>query len=167
MKFDDLLAQVPSLSPLQLTKLRAAIQARKQLGGVAFKDIEPHHIPKANATDDGMLLNTLLKAVPNAGFGVDQLRGLSAYKSFSAKTQDLLDFFNRISGDTMEQRVLMGIGWRLLAHQIRNEGLVVSGGLLLRHAHRIPAVLDFHFPGYGEIGMLKLVLRHDLKQVLK
>lgn len=161
MTYREIVKALPGLTRDELNQLVDAIKATTQFivshGGEPCKDVSLHYIGQDN--DDGAwMLTVLLVNVPNAGFSVPQLRSSSSYPSFVGKIAGLKEYLAKAGKDRRVQQALLGFGWRLLAQQIRNEGLPVSGGLLMRHAHRIPSVLDYAFPGYVEAGILHMII---------
>lgn len=160
MNYYDIVRALPGLTRGELDQLMGAIKATAQFavdGGEPHKDVAPHFIGQDDG-DGAWMLAVLLSNVPNAGFSVTQLRSLSSYPSFKGKIAGLKEYLDKAGKDRRIQQALLGFGWRLLAQTIRAEGLPVSGGLLMRHAHRIPSVLDYAFPGYVEAGILQMII---------
>lgn len=90
---------------------------------------------------------------------VHTLKKSSAYVSCNGKMADLQSFFEGISKNKLVQDAILRIAVDLLYTDLLNwKGVAVSSHTIIKQIHRIPSVLNRHFPGYLQSGLLtKLV----------
>ncbi len=90
---------------------------------------------------------------------VHTLKKSSAYVSCNGKMTDLQSFFEGVSKNKLVQDAILKIAIELLYTDLLNwKGVAVSSHTIIKQIHRIPSVLNCHFPGYAQSGLLtKLV----------
>jgi hypothetical protein len=90
---------------------------------------------------------------------VTTLKKSSAYVSCNGKMADLQTFFEGVSKNKLVQDSILRTAIDLLYTDLLNwKGVAVSSHTLIKQLHRIPSVLNRHFPGYLQSGLLtKLV----------
>jgi hypothetical protein len=92
---------------------------------------------------------------------LEALRGSHGYPAFAEKVPQVLSSLGAKTFTVPELRTLLRLSLGLTLEELTHMGVPVSASVLMNHVHRVPGVLDTHFPGYREAGMLKLVVRSD------
>lgn len=90
---------------------------------------------------------------------LEALRASQGYASFAEKVPQVLASLGAKEFNLVELRTLLRLALGLTLEELLTMGVPVSASVLMNHVHRVPGVLDTHFPGYREAGMLKLVVR--------
>lgn len=90
---------------------------------------------------------------------LEALRASQGYSAFAAKVPQVLTSLGAKEFNLVELRTLLRLSLGLTLEELTAMGAPVSASVLMNHVHRVPGVLDTHFPGYREAGMLKLVVR--------
>ena len=90
---------------------------------------------------------------------VHVLKKTTAYVQSTGKLQDLSVWFDTISKNKLIQDGILREAINLLYFDLVNwKGVSISSHTLIKQIHRIPSVLNRHFPGYSQSGLLiKLV----------
>jgi len=82
----------------------------------------------------------------------------------NVKVPSLMRFLRRQHPDLVGQRQILIRGLTLLHDDMVEGGYVCSAKTLLAHMHRIPAVLNKHYPHYAQAGMLGWLVRERKEQ---
>ena len=82
----------------------------------------------------------------------------SSNAGFRAKVESVMVFVSKVCKTRSAQRALLLLGVELLYSDISRLGLPASARMVMRHFHRIPSVLNRHFPGYAASGLLGFVV---------
>jgi hypothetical protein len=89
-------------------------------------------------------------------------RAFPAFKAVVEGPQGIGVFLQRASNKSQVRLLALArLSIELLIKNLLDMGVAVSAGTLMRHIHRIPAVLNRAFPGYAAAGMLHLVVRKE------
>lgn len=102
------------------------------------------------------------------GMGVEftpasQLKKSLGYKAFADKAGPLMQFIRGAGNRSRnQQRVLLGIGVRLLYGNMVGMGIPASARFVMAHIHRLPSVLDASFPGYARAGLLGMLISEEV-----
>lgn len=61
----------------------------------------------------------------------------------------------------VERRAILILAFRLLYDDLLAQNIPISSGVMIQHVHRLPAVLNKHFPGYAQSGVLRMLVRRS------
>jgi hypothetical protein len=153
MKFDDIIAALPSLTPDQMQELKARLVMLSGSKGAGKLQVD--------TTDAGELaLDALCQWARDAGLEATFpiLRKLPEYPSFKDKAGRLLGWLDVVTRNRVEQSAIMRLGFSLLREDIGQQGRSCSTRTIMRELHRVTAVLNGAFPDYREMGILRVVL---------
>jgi hypothetical protein len=150
---------LPRLLPAELAELSARIKALQQTGHavVTSGDVE---------SDERFVLDAICEALRAVGTDYANV-GLLARAagdrledghSFRDKVPALMTFLATAHPTRIGQRAILLLGLQLLLLDMRRAGLPLGFKLVMAQIHRIGPVLDAHFPGYAEAGLLRKVL---------
>lgn len=92
-----------------------------------------------------------------------QLQTTAKEKAVRQKIEEAKIFIERQARSKTERIALCRVGIRLLYDSLRWMDVPVTGSVLLRHLHRLPAVFDRHFPGYAASGMLQMLIKAEMR----
>jgi hypothetical protein len=91
---------------------------------------------------------------------VAMLKKSSAYvNSNKGKFDNLSNFFEQISPAKIVQDQILKEGINLLYFDLLQWKVAVSSHTILQQIHRIPSVLNKHFPGYAQSGYLTKIVK--------
>lgn len=146
----DIISQLPFLSSDELDKLHQRI---KTLRGSS----EPK-IKKVNGAADVEMVKDVICHVLNT-------RGIMWSSKF-IRTEGQLDkvkliiaYVEKAVHERIEQESLLIVSVDLLWQDMARQHLPTTGNTLIRNLHRIPAIMDCHFPGYAKSGLLRLIIK--------
>lgn len=86
-------------------------------------------------------------------------RHVDANADVKRKINLAMTFIRKAIPDRRGQVIILNIGLDLLLENMRSLGLAVTANTMLNHLHRLPAVIDQAFPGYAQLGLLKLIVK--------
>jgi hypothetical protein len=162
-------SRLPTLSQKELRDLRARIDFLLQ-GDPAKTQHNEHHNGSNGDQQEGredpalMVLAIIHRLCRERGLDardVSRLKGSSSYASFAGKVPDVLNSLGKESLSTIQLQTILRLGMALVLDQITSMGIAASASVLMGHVHRLPGVLDQHFPGYRQAGLLKLIARGE------
>lgn len=169
MSLQAILQLLPDLTASELTALAERIMLLRSLSGAP--PLTENQLPTAaSVTRDDWVLRDLCYAL--ASMGVEHaspamLRRTSGYPSFKRKVPGLILYLQNVSSRHLVRRAILMLGVRLLHKELTRQGLAASSVLVLRHAHRIPSVINGAFPGYAASGMLEWISTKGASDVRK
>lgn len=155
---------LPALSEKELRELRARIDFL--LRGCHQRS--PPSSRNGNGKSDGqedpvlMVLEVIHRLCRDHGLEsrpLEALRASQGYAAFAEKVPQVLASLGAKEFNLVELRTLLRLALGLTLEELAAMGAPVSASVLMNHVHRVPGVLDTHFPGYREAGMLRLVVR--------
>lgn len=151
---------LPALSDTELIELVARIKSLREVGHALVG------VGASVASDEQLVLDVIGQQLARMGveYPPAALLLLAARKkladghSFREKIPPLMQFLSRAHPTLIGQRAILALGVELLYRDITARGLVVTHRTLMAHIHRVPPVLDRHFPGYARAGLLGWVV---------
>lgn len=156
-------ALLPQLSAGELEELRKRITALLSIGVGVRHD--------RGASKETINETLVLRAIVDtlAGLGVEHtseamLRTSSEMPAFRKKLPGLLAYLDGVEESYIHRKALLGLAVKLLYDDMSHQGIPVSARVVVRHLHRIPAVLNRHFPGYAQSGLLRYIIRSELRK---
>jgi hypothetical protein len=90
---------------------------------------------------------------------VSVLRKSSAYANSKGKFDDLAAVFEQVSPAKIVQDQILKEAINLLYFDLLQWKVSVSSHTILQQIHRIPSVLNKHFPGYAQSGYLTKIVK--------
>jgi hypothetical protein len=150
----EIVDRLPHLSAGELDQLFERIKALRQMGG--------NGNGHAKSDDSDVILDTIIRVMQSNGLTcpyLKQLRQRRNYTSFKEKVPALMDYLKKVSTNRLEQSVILDLGVGLLYHDIKHWSIPMTDSLIMNNIHRIPAIMDVHFPGYARSGMLKMLVK--------
>jgi len=147
-----------SLDGPELDELEKRVKAAKQ-----FKK-EGKSTPKYDPDVD-LVLESLVGTMSRLGVEYTPavaLKKAEMFPSFAEKVPGLMKFVRKGAGSKNQQRVLLGLGFRLLYTSMTEFGWPTSSRLMMAHVHRVPSVINRNFPGYASAGLLGLLIGGEL-----
>lgn len=146
--------ELPALTAVQLSDLSTRI---KLLG----KTVSKEHSGKQEFGDRVLQAICIVMKRNNAETpSVNVLRKSSAYVSSRDKLDDLATYFEGLSKAKLVQDQILKEAINLLYFDLINwQGIAISSHTILKQIHRLPSVLNRHFPGYASSGLLTKIVR--------
>lgn len=152
---------LPQLDLTELAELEQRVKLLKATG---------HAVASAAGTplesDESLVLHCISELLQRLGLGYSTLALLQ--KSVTEKLQDGHSFRDKVPGLMLflqrqhprrtGQRALLAYGLELMYFDYLHGGGVISHKTLMANIHRIPLVLDNHFPGYARANLLHLIV---------
>ena len=77
--------------------------------------------------------------------------------AFRKKLLPLSKFFAGLERN--QQRALLHLSIKLLYDNMLQMNIPITGRLVMQHIHRLPAVINRHFPGYAQHKLLPMIIR--------
>ena len=146
----DVVKILPKLTRAELLQVRARVEALTQ---------HPASADTRKDRKETLVLQTIVSALAARGIDyapIASLRNHGNLALFRAKLPPLFAYLDNVS--PRESRVLLRLGVDLLYADLLEMGVPVTGRTLMNAIHRIPGVLNKHFPGYAEEGLLSLLV---------
>jgi hypothetical protein len=147
------IGDLPKLTTAQIMDLSCRV---KLLSQVSVKE----HEGKSEVGNRVLqIICSVMKKHRTENPSIIMLKKSTAYISSKDKILDMMSFFENISKSKLVQDAVLKIGIDLLYTDLLQwQGIAVSSHTLLRQIHRVPSVINRHFPGYAQSGLLvKLV----------
>jgi hypothetical protein len=149
---------LPTLSEKELRELRARIDFL--LRGAP----RPQTKTNGNGAESPalMVLEIIHKLCKDYGVESRPLSALNSGQGFNAfveKVPQVLASLGAEEFTMIELRTLLRLALGLTLEKLTHMGVPVSASVLMNHVHRVPGVLDTHFPGYRKAGMLRLLVQ--------
>lgn len=157
--YSDILKLLPKCTVEELQQIPEAIKPLLMMKGGSL-NVSDAAIADTDDRAGDDILYALLKAHPMPGYhATSQLRKVRGYGEFVNRLPMLMEYFEQVE---THDRIFMFMlfGWKALIDNLEAMGMSPGYALIMSHAHRIPAVIDRHFPGYAKAGMLGLAFRH-------
>lgn len=146
----------------ELHKLRDGITALLSMRGAGGPTPAADVAPENYGQDVAGLLNEVLSERGMQRLPLEQLtKTVKDYRGVSAR----LWAFARGAikdGKRIEHLAILRLGMRMLVDNIESQNIPVTHAIVMRQLDRIPAVVDYGFPGYNANGFLGLLVRSGL-----
>lgn len=153
---DEIVVRLPTLTPAELEMLRARISVLLSLSS--------GHVVREEGNDAKWVLQSILDVLSAIGVehvGVAALLRSPDYRAFSHKVPEVLRYLAKSNLQKNELHAAMRVGIELLYRNLVQIGVTTTSRTIMQHFHRVPAVLNKAFPGYGEAGMLGWIVRRE------
>ena len=150
------LAILPELTAQELVSISEAIKAAQNLGGEAAGAVIAHNSLSA---DEHELLGIIVQFSQNKAIdltGLNQLSRAPDIGKFKAKVPDIKRYMDNAGLKRNQRRSILYVAVELIHQDLLDLGVAVSSRVLMRHVHRIPALLNRQFPNYARTGLLSL-----------
>ena len=151
------MAIVPELTDQELVKLTEAIKAARNLGGGALEVIAHNNL----SDDEREILDVIIRYSVDRAIdlsGLNQLARSSEIGKFRLKVPGVRKFMDSAGLKRNQRRSLLYVAIGLVHQDLVDIGVAVSSRVLMRHIHRIPALLNRQFPNYARTGLLSLAV---------
>lgn len=150
--FDDVIKRLPSLTREQLRAVHARVGFLSSMA------------KSGDDTSDELLalecVSNVLQSMGMEFAAPAILRKSAVYDTFRTdKVPAVMAYLERAKLTRNETRAIIQIGLGLLIADMQRMGMMTSARAILSHFHRLPAVLNFAFPGYAEAGLLSQIIR--------
>lgn len=112
-------------------------------------------------SSENFVLGVLYDVLKEMGIGIyyRQLQQEGAKGETKEKIKAVQSFLDSMGKPTRaKQTVILKLSIRMLVENLRNRGMPVTPAVVLRQMHLLPSVLDRHFPGYVQFGLLGKVI---------
>lgn len=154
---DRILPLLDQLSAEELSKLSQRLKALASVSAAV-----PAVANEESQPDADFVVSCAAEAL--AGIGAEypvrfQLQQACKSNAFREKLPGLMRFFRAAHPQRAGQRALLVMAFGLLYEDMQERGYVCTVNTLIAHAHRLPAVLNRHFPGYAQAGMLHWIVK--------
>jgi hypothetical protein len=149
--------EIRQLSNDEMIEIRTMIDSLLAMSGIQTK--QPNK--QAKNHEERLVLETICGLMQSKGLAsltVPILLRSPYMKPFREKLPLLLAFLARAHPEHLGQKRVLEIGVECLYDNLKAMNVAVSEITLLRHIHRLPAVIDQQFPGYAQNGLLRLVV---------
>jgi len=156
-------AAIPKLSDEELAKLESAIAARRAIGGKLGKT---ETMTTGLPADVVMVLETLADFMKYNGSDpapAAMLAKTSNFAAFKVKVPFVMESLKLSALKKNETRAVLRSAISMLYERMTDQGLDTTSRRMMDHIHRLPALLDVHFPGYAKAGLLRLTVRAHAK----
>lgn len=89
-----------------------------------------------------------------------QLQKSTQYPAFAKKVPGLLEYFGTVK-NVVQKAALVRVSVGLLYDNLIEMNVPVGSRTMMAHIHRIPNILNKHFPGYAQSGLLSMIVRKE------
>lgn len=153
--FTILVNALPKLTPDQLKELKA--RATMLLGSPP-SSAAPVSGP-ANMADHVLsLVVEYMQGKGIDGSGLAALRAANAYPHFKSSVDAAIKWFAPYFATRVELDAMLSLAIRLMHHDIKGRGWPVNSRTIMRSFHELPSIVEYHFPRYREMGILRLLI---------
>lgn len=152
----EIIAAVQKLSEADQDKVIASIQALRTFNKGPSVQIDK------DTGDEGIMLQAIADILVELGIEhttAMRLTKATAYKTFHEQFLGLQPWLDKQGLSRNEKRLLMRIGVDMLYRDLSGMGIPIGSRMIMTHIGRLSVVLNAAFPGYAELGVLKLVVR--------
>lgn len=159
---NDIIKGLGSLPNEELQTLRAAVTALLSMRGAGGAAPAADVAPENYGQDVAGLLNEVLSERGMQMLPLEQIaKVVKDYRGVSAR---LWAFARRAitDGKRVEHLAIIRLGLRMLVDNIESQGIPITHAVVMRQLDRLPAVVDWGFPGYTKNGFLGLLVRSGL-----
>jgi hypothetical protein len=157
---------LPKLDLAELVELEQRVKLLKQTG---------HAVAAASGgeleSDESFVLRAIAELLRGMGLGSVSLpllqrtvaERLEDGHSFREKVPGLMGFLRQQHPSRVGQHALLSYALELLYHNMLHAGFSLSYRTLMANIHRVPMVLDSHFPGYAKLRLLGCIVDKQRK----
>lgn len=156
-------AAIPKLNDEELAKVEIAIAARRSIGGKMSKT---ETLTTGLPPEVLMVLETLADFMKDNGADpapAGMLAKTSNFSGFKKKVPAIVESMKASALKKNEARAVLRSAMSMLYERLTDQGLDTTSRRMMDHIHRLPALLDVHFPGYAKAGLLRLTVRKHSK----
>lgn len=165
-QYKQIVKMLPMLERGELEKVRTRIGALLHLSPSA-PDLRTEYVGYA-VDKETWVLDCISHVMEGTGYNsISFLRMSPGISEFRSKLPPLLRMLERADKSKTVQRAILLVGINLLQKNLTQLSIPVTGRTIMRHVHRIPAVLDVAFPGYVKAGLLGLIITRGNRYVRK
>jgi len=150
---------LPKLDSDELSELRKRITALSSLGGSPEVDGKAGALRDTRAEMIMEAINHVMSSLGADSASVFVMRRTADYPRLKQKVDSLFEYMRKITGNRVEQQHLLNMSVEMLYQDLVELGIPVTALTIMRHIHRIPAVMNKQFPGYAEAGVLSMILK--------
>lgn len=160
---ETVLALLPFLSNEELLEVEKRVKALNALPAS----------PRSKPENDGDILELIMLEVMFnffASIGVEcppptSLRRGSAYPAYKEKIGQLQRYIKQARLNRVQLRAFLLLAVELLYQSVLKTmpGVPVGARVMMMNIHRIPEVIEQHFPGYAASGLLPAIVRRSSK----
>jgi hypothetical protein len=158
---DRLVSDLSKLSTEDLAKLDQHVKVMRAVTGPSTVTVPA--VASGKRDLESRALGVLCAAMRDMGVeypSVEMLRKTSQIGAFNRKLPAVMQFISGIGPKRVEQDALLKIAFELLYYDLVTVyELAASSLTLMAQVHRIPAVINRHFPGYAESNLLGMILK--------
>lgn len=136
-------------------------QVKMRVGSLRSLPNPNEQTPSADlSTGEVWVLQVIFRTALSLGIeGATRPLPTSDLAGLRAKLPGLITFLKQADGSRIHWRMLLSIGVELLHEDLTRQQIPTTAVVLVRHIHRVPAIIDKHFPGYARNGLLGLIIR--------
>lgn len=155
--FSQVATLLRQLSPDELDQVQARVNVLRQSSN-----------PNRGAAQEEIAEDWILRVVHDMllTLGVESLHPTMLKQrapNFRNNIGILLEFLGKAAGpQRIHQQKLLAMAVELLYQDLTQQQLPATAITIVRQIHRVPAILDVHFPGYMRNGFLKLIIRSEV-----
>ena len=153
---DEVLSRLPRLTEEELTDVKGRVTFLLSSG--------PGKTSTPSSDDSHLILDVLGEVLQSLGSETVHpavLRKTSIFPAFKRKVPVLMEYV-RAAGVRNEQRAVLRLGIEILYRYLEKHG-PVSSRTIMQHIHRVPSAINRQFPGYAKSGLLRAIVRGELK----
>lgn len=146
----------------ELDRIEAAIKALRAIGGEPRASLanESISLPAVGMSEETMVLSCICDVLSSMNvehFGIEVLRKRTG-AAFREKLPGLMRYLKRAHPKRSGQRALLHEGIGLLYQELTASRLPTTASTMANHIHRVPAVIERHYPGYARGGLLRWIV---------
>jgi hypothetical protein len=131
---------LPKMNPAEMRRLRDQLTARLSLISNRSSDRR-----------DNVVMRSLAAVMKRKGL-------LLPSNVNSSVPTELAHWLASLGLNQTEEQMLVELGFSLVVDDLRKVNVPVTAKNLLRNAVRIPSVIDREFPGYAQVGAIRLII---------
>lgn len=147
-----------------MSDLEDVLKALPQLSRQQLDEVIRHANATKSLTPDKITAGTDADLVVDAVIRTLQRKGLAAVNPVVLRNikpnEELLTWAKQHTKTRVELIALLSLGFELLANNLTELHIPIGPKTLMRHASRVPGVVDRAFPGYAQSNLLGFILTH-------
>lgn len=160
----EIVSRLPKLSPEELGQLKRRIDAYVAMAGVTVPKAEEHTVTAGATTDTsdeafvlGIVCDTVFR-ISGGRYTVPMLRKQPiTMKSLRRHLPGLIEFLKNV--DKAQRPGFLKLCVEMVYHNLQHLKIPANAPTVVKHLHRIPGLVDVHFPGYHKNGLLRHIIR--------
>jgi hypothetical protein len=158
--FDQVAALLLKLNSKELEEVRARAGILAQSGGANRSTCSASSAAQPD-NDIDLVLSEIVGHMRSEGIefaSPTMIRNMPNFKSFADKVPVTMIYFRKVTTNRTKLRALIRMSINFLYRDLAKMRISASTRTLMNHWHRVPAVINYNFPGYAKIGLLGLLL---------